>query len=265
MTTKFDVNELLPKDLSSELDLFLESVEKDDEDVFIVLDGHEGAGKSKLARQLAYYSAHRLKHIGSYWGVDQIFWDPQEYVKACFRVAKTKIRGVPFILDESRNAIGSATGNQKVSRLFYDYMSECRYFGGVHILLLPASHDLKKYLTMWRMKLLVHTVKRKELDEERWSKYKTTRGIIKIFDPHDMKQQYHMHGSKGFGYQYSKKYKLTNFKNIEVLSESDLKKYNEMKESRMQEKYSDIIQDEETGETQGGEGRLQRFLQNVAD
>jgi len=110
--------------------------------------------------------------------------------------------------------------------------------GGVHIILAPASHDLDKYISVWRMKLLIHVEKRFVKDAERWSGFKTERGHIRLYDPYDMRDYYN--NPTKFGYfKYPKKYIGSTFKNVEVLSSEQLEQYSLLKYNAMKSKYHD--------------------------
>lgn len=234
-----DPESLLSQELKTQLDIFLEAVEKDDEDLVIVLDGAEGAGKSKLARQLGYYAGYKLDKPFS---VSCLFFDLEGYMKSCFADEHKKQRGKQYIMDESRKILNKKAGMSKPVRHFTDYISECRYLGGVHIICAPASHDLDKYITMWRMKLLIHVDKRFSQDKERWSGFKTERGHIRIYDPHDMISFFTNPQKMGY-YKYPKKYIPSTFKNIEVLSDADLAAYNQAKYDAMKAKYHEADED----------------------
>lgn len=142
------INWSLSKKSYDELTRCLEDVKVHELDLLIVVDGKEGVGKSFGARGLGMFCA---TYLGSSFGIDDIEFDILDYVRNSLNGARFKIN----ILDEGRKALGRGKRTKEVA-FFLDYLSECRSRQQVHIICVPAYHDLASYVVRWRMRMLFH-------------------------------------------------------------------------------------------------------------
>lgn len=216
---------------------------KQEMDVLILLDGYEGTGKSYLARGLGFVISYIIEKITGQphnFDANNIQFDLNEYVKSSFY-------GQPFhinLLDESRKVANKLRSNSKEAVKFTNYLSECRSKQQVHIVLLPAFHDLVKYIVLWRMSFLIHVKK----------KYKT-----EFFQDQEMlsldRGEFHVYSDRdAIKYAYMNPYKYPNRTDYwarwtaeEVFSDEELQKYKDNKEKFMGLKY--LAEDEDDNVT----------------
>lgn len=149
--------------LAENIRIYVKQVVTQDEDAIFVIDGPEGAGKSKLSRQISWTISYFLKldhNIDMIPCIDDLHYNLPQYIKRARNRQKYQIN----ILDESRAVLNRKRSMSKESVMFTNYLSECRKDNQFHILNLPAFHDLDKYIVLWRMKLFVHV--QKQFDNE---------------------------------------------------------------------------------------------------
>jgi len=217
----------------SNLDIYLNNME-DNDDLVFVLDGPEGAGKSLRARQIGKYCADKL---GTKFSDENIHFQLQEYLDFSLESPEYTV----CVLDEARNVLNKKSSNSKINKKFTNYISECRKKRQVHILCIPAFHDLDKYIVLWRMKFVVHIIKSIEKDSSKWSGYALKRGTFKLFMNDD-----YLKDSYGYPYRYPKRYEsYGQFSDVEVFSKKEIKLYDEKKDSNMFEKYHSTSEEEQ--------------------
>jgi len=215
-----------PKKLKKNIDILLADVKHSEMDAFIVLDGYEGTGKSFGGRGLGMYCATVLETT---FDVKDIEFSTKEYMKNSLKGPKFKIN----VLDESRKALGKGKTRDWEVQKFLDYISECRSKRQIHILCLPAFHDLSKYLVLWRMGILIHFLKEYVEDDNGISDYKLVRGQFKAYTDQKSLNYCYEHP-----YQYPKKWDVWDrWSNKEVFTEEQLKAYNQKKDDHMNKKY----------------------------
>lgn len=204
------------------------------DDFVLVIDGKEGAGKSKLARQIGYVLAEEMKVS---FNINNIHFDLAQYIKFAEEGRTVKEKGRILILDESRNVLNKKRSMSRSNVLFTNYLSECRSNNQVHILLLPAAHDLDRYITYWRCKLFINVRKFWQEDEGSELGFKLHRGSYVLYDPHKM--QSHLHQALKYGvYTYPDyaRQEICEFGDVEVLK--DIEQYEEKKAQARNEKYN---------------------------
>lgn len=212
---------------------------KQEMDILILLDGYEGTGKSYLARGLGFVISYIIEKITKKphnFDASNIQFDLNEYVKSSFYGDSFHIN----LLDESRKVANKLRSNSKEAVKFTNYLSECRSKQQVHIVLLPAFHDLVKYIVLWRMSFLIHVKK----------KYKT-----EFFQDQEMlsldRGEFHVYSDRdAIKYAYMNPYKYPNRTDYwakwtakEVFNNEELQKYKDNKEKFMGLKY--LVDDDE--------------------
>lgn len=215
----------------AELDRCLEDVKNYEMDLLIVVDGKEGVGKSFSARGLAYYCA---TYLDSSFNIDDIEFDINSYVQNSLSGGKFKIN----VLDEGRKALGRAKRTREVS-FFLDYLSECRSKQQVHIILVPAFHDLSGYIVRWRMRLLFHFRKSYVKNPKDLNAMKNLkRGEFKLYSTFaTLNYEY-----ENRTYKYPKGYADWNWwSSKEVFSSDQIKSYNDKKDFYTLKKYGDGV------------------------
>jgi len=163
----------MEKKLKENLDILLDACEEDD-DMFIVFSGPEGAGKSVFMQQVGAYCAD---YLGTPYNIDNIVFGLNDYLKLSLKSPHYTVVN----LDEARKILNRSAGATKGSRIFTDYASECRSKRQIHIIGLPAYHDLNPYIVNWRMKMLIQVLKGFEEDPTKKSGYKLSRGTFKLY------------------------------------------------------------------------------------
>ena len=217
------------KDLKENLDIELSSMKQSIQDFVLVIDGLEGSGKSKKARQIGHYCSQKLGSSFDYDGVANIHNDINKYIDTSLQAGEFAVN----ILDESRNALLKVTSQSRSAVRFTNYLSECRALRQVHIILLPAYHDLAKYVVLWRMNFLIHLKKKMIPDAKMDGGYKLVLGEYVVF-PNDSYTKW-FYDDK---YRYNKKFSVRDrFPNFEVLSEKGLAAYEKQKTALLAVKY----------------------------
>jgi hypothetical protein len=222
----------LDPNFKQNLDVALHAVKNHNQDLCIVFDGHEGAGKSQSSRQIGYYCSLVL---GSKFDVDStynIHHNLDSYVDACNNNGRFYIS----ILDESRSAVNSKRSNSNDSLRFTNFLSECRSNNQVHILILPSYSDLDHYISMHRMSLLINMRKVWVLDSSvELGGHRLVLGNYRGF-ANDVRLKMLMDKRKKFIYPRKPEFDGC-FDNVEVLSDTGLVAYEEQKRLNMVAKY----------------------------
>lgn len=172
------------KDLKANYDILIDDIMNHKQDAIIVFSGAEGVGKSQSVRQSALYMADKLGSPFDREGTGNVYSNMEQYMSAYEEAKKKGIIGWSGILDESRAILGKARSSSKDVKGFTDWLSECRNIRGVHFILLPAYHDLTKYVALWRMRLLIHMTKEYRENRNKESGYDLVLGSYKVY-PND--------------------------------------------------------------------------------
>jgi hypothetical protein len=143
--------------LAESIMLYIDAIFNHNQDLVLVFDGAEGAGKSTLMRQAAlfcsYYMQKKHNTIRPFT-VDNIKFNLEDYLETALAVQHEK--GHIHILDESRAVANRKRSTSKGNVDFTNYLSECRSSGHIHLIALPAYHDLDSYIAIWRCSFLVN-------------------------------------------------------------------------------------------------------------
>ena len=221
----------LNKKLKQELDIALHAVKNKNQDLVIVVDGQEGSGKSTASRQIAYYCSQALGSNFDVDGMKNIHNDLNKYI---FNSSEGK-KFEAHILDESRKVLNRKRSMAKEAVRFTNYLSECRFMNQVHILCIPAYHDLDRYVAQWRVGFVIHMSKEWRVDETvKLGGHELHLGTFTMF----VNDGYLKHFYDQYGFQYPKKWIAKDrFTGYEVLSEEGNIAYDKQKYDAMQNKY----------------------------
>jgi len=160
--------------LKYDLDIFIHDMIDSSMDIVIVADGKEGTGKSQSVRVIAAYIS---SITGVPFGVDNIHFNTDDYLESSEKGGKYQVN----ILDESREALNRRRGMARGNLRFLNWLSENRDKRQVHIITLPAVHDLESYITTWRMTMLLHHLKIHKKDETSKSGWRLVRGFFRVY------------------------------------------------------------------------------------
>jgi len=204
-----------------------------DDDVFFIFDGHEGAGKSLFMRKTAALIHRLLIHWNkkSELSTKNIHMTVDEYTKASL---KAKYIGHVNILDEARRELNRATSQSITNRKYTDYISECRDTNQIHMVGLPSFHDLDKNLVLFRQKFIIHVKKQMVIDKTTITGTRLERGkFVCYMRNRDLINSYFSKSR----YTYPKKYAISGvFDGIEPI-EFSMREYKEQKKKYRKEKY----------------------------
>lgn len=237
--------------LKQNLDIMLNDVKQSKMDLLIVLDGGEGLGKSFQARGLGTYCA---TYLGCEFGVDDIYFDIETYISNSLKAGRAEDTGKHKInvLDEGRHAIHRARGGGRGNVRFTNYLSECRDLGQVHIILAPAYHDLDKYVILWRMAMLIHSLKNYKEDHNSETGVTLFRGEYKAFINNASGKRNIAFYYEQKQYQYPKQYEVhARWPSAEVFTEEQIKEYQKKKYAATMEKYYKEEEEKEKEEAAG--------------
>lgn len=226
--------------LKENLDILLNGVLNYRQDAIIVIDGEEGSGKTQASHQLALYCAETLGTVFERDGTKNVHSSMEKYIHVAEGMHKQGVRGFVNVLDESRSVLGKAHHSTKEVKRFTDWLSECREMGQVHIILLPAFHDLQKYVVLWRMSFLIHMVKEFNRNEKALGGYDLRLGGFKAYANDDALKQAYINP-----YWYPKQWSArSRFDNVEVMTEKGIAALREQKDTERERR---VTKDQESG------------------
>lgn len=153
---KYTIND----NLANSIIAYINAIFKYNQDLVIVFDGYEGAGKSTLMRQIGAFCVYYMQKAFNHkipFNINNVLFDLEDYTKHCLDNEKEK--GHVHILDESRAIANRKRSTSSGNVSFTNYLSECRSAGHIHLIALPAFHDLDSYISTWRMSFLVNVRK----------------------------------------------------------------------------------------------------------
>ncbi len=167
----------LKKDLLDEV--IKQSLQKDDRDYVLVVDGAEGSGKSTLALQIG-------KYVDPSLDLSRVCFDGDSFQKAIINSEK----GQCVIFDEAFVGLSSRSAVSRMNNTIVSMMMQMRQKNLFIIIVLPSFFLLDKYVAMWRCKYLIHVYERK-----------LRRGYFIGFSEKKKKTLYLL-GKKGFTYKF---------------------------------------------------------------
>lgn len=226
-----EIDACLPDKLKLDIDILLDDVMEGEMDLLIILDGKEGSGKSFDARLISKYISTITK---TPFGVDNIHFSTEKYMTFSESMPKFTIN----VLDESREALNKRRGMSKSNVMFTNWLSENRDKQQIHIIVLPAIHDLDSYISIWRMKLLIHKLLGRGKSETSRSGSKLVRGYFKVFDNNKDLQQVMFNKAKYGSYAYPRDCNyVRKIKYKQVFTDEELKAYKLKKAAERRAKY----------------------------
>jgi len=237
-----EINLCLPDKLKIDLDILIDDVINSKMDCVIVIDGKEGAAKSTNARLIGKYISHRVKMPFS---SENIHFSTDKYIDFSENQEKYTIN----ILDESREALNKKRGMSRSNVKFTNWLSENRDKNQFHILILPAIHDLDSYISVWRMKLLIHFLLGRGKSETSYSGHQLIRGKFRVYNNNKDLQRVIFNKNRYGHYSYPLQYNYERtMKYQEVFTCDELEKYNNKKATARRLKYQsdDKRKDEKT-------------------
>ena len=164
---------------------------KRDKDIVLLLDGHEGVGKSTLGLQIG-------KYIDSSFSVDRVTFSAEEFRDA---ILKAK-QGQVVVYDEAFTGLSARSSLSGVNKILVSLMMQMRQKNLCVIIILPTVFLLDKYVALFRSKALIHV-------------YETggNRGYFRVYNQKRKKLLY-LFGSKTYNYspKIGKKKLYTRFK-----------------------------------------------------
>lgn len=128
------------------LDRIKKVIRKDWDFIFIV-DGMEGAGKSVLAQQLAWYCDPTIEG-----DITRICFSPDEFSKAI----KKSPKYTAVIYDEAMEGMNSRAAMSQVNRMLNQTLAQIRQKNLFIFIVLPSFFELDKYPAIHRSRGLFH-------------------------------------------------------------------------------------------------------------
>ena len=263
-----DLNDLIPNAyLRGAMDRLLDRLVKQGQDLVLTIDGKEGSGKSKLARQIGAYCARRT---ATPFGVKNIHFDLFGYMNSAGLMVKCGIKGGVNIMDESRTLLYSRDGGTTELKMFTKWMAVARADQLIHIFCIPAIHDMDKYIREHRTAMYINVFYKVVPTKEDGfaGGYKMMRGYGTMYDQREMKPFLDSKTSKGsYGYPplapELRKIRTFTFPDREVLLDYDV--YAEKKRQSTYDIYlKEFVENEKNNESKSrkrvpGRAKLQHI------
>jgi len=130
--------------LKSNLDVMKKAL-KEDWDGLVIVDGPEGAGKSVLTQQCAFYCDPTLN-------VSRIVFRPDEFEKAVLTAEKYQA----IIFDEAFSGLASRKTMSTINYSIVSMLAEIRQKNLFIFIVMPSFFDMDKYVALWRSRCLLH-------------------------------------------------------------------------------------------------------------
>ena len=192
---------------------------KKDKDIVILLDGHEGSGKTTLGLQIG-------KYIDPTLTTSRVVFNAEDFRDAILRAKKGQV----VIYDEAFTGLSARSSLSGVNKILVSLMMQMRQKNLCVIIILPTFFLLDKYVALFRSKALLHI-------------YETggNRGYFRVYNQKRKKLLY-LFGSKTYNYapKIGKKKLFTRFKGrfygVFALGDADAEKeYRNKKAKALQE------------------------------
>lgn len=132
-------------DLKRILDRVKINITKKDKDFVLIVDGHEGAGKSTLATQIGTYIDPSLT-------LDRICFSGKEFKEAIIKADQ----GQCVIFDEAFTGLASRSALSEINKMLVSLMMQMRQKNLFIIIVLPTFFLLDKYVALFRARALIN-------------------------------------------------------------------------------------------------------------
>jgi len=165
--------------LKENLDI-AKAVIKLDWDMTFLCDGKEGAGKSTLIMQAAYY-------CDPSFNIDRIAFTPNEFKKAILAASKY----TSIVYDEAYSGLQARAAMSLINRTLVSMMAEIRQKNLFLFIIAPSFFDVDKYIAIFRSRALISVYTGDNFE----------RGFFKFYNEEKKKELYIV--GKKF-YQYPK-------------------------------------------------------------
>jgi len=229
-----DIEIVIDYNLYADLILFYDDMVNSQMDMVLVIDGHEGTGKSFTARKLGALLSSWSKLP---FGVDNIHFDIDPYIESSESGRKYQVN----ILDESRKVVNIKRSMSKSNVKFTNFLSENRDKNQAHILVLPAVHDLDPYISYWRMSMNIHHIKWHINSPKSLSGKTLDRGNYCVYDKTQLRK-YMMNKDKYGKYTYPEKPMYNGkFDGQDVFYDYEVNQYEKKKQLERARKYDETM------------------------
>lgn len=182
------LDERLKKNLDTKV---IPDLGKRDKDIVLLIDGHEGSGKSTLGLQIG-------KYIDPTLTINRIVFSAEDFRDAVLKAKKGQV----IVYDEAFTGLSARSSLSGVNKVLVSLMMQMRQKNLCVIIILPTLFLLDKYVGIFRSKALIHV-------------YETggNRGYFRIYNQKRKKLLY-LFGSKTYNYapKIGKKKLFTRFK-----------------------------------------------------
>jgi hypothetical protein len=138
-------------------------------DIVIFIDGKEGSGKSKLARQLA-------KLLDNEFNEKKIFYNFEALKNFYYNGQKWEAG----VYDESDEGVDRREGPKKINIEFAKFMRQSRQANKILIMCGPSIYDIASYVAQHRVNFLIHCYKRDNIHPGHFMFFNETK-IHKLF------------------------------------------------------------------------------------
>ena len=218
MTTGSKADYYIEPNLKKRLldDVIKKSLDKEDRDYVLVIDGAEGSGKSTFALQIGRYIDPSLD-------LSRVCFDGESFQKAIINSNK----GQCVIFDEAFVGLSSRSAVSRMNNTIVSMMMQMRQKNLFVIIVLPSFFLLDKYVAMWRCKYLLHVYERK-----------LRRGYFIGFTEKKKKGLYLL-GKKGFSYKSSYSKAKGRFYGKFAIGEKEVEEEYRTKKAKAFERFSE--------------------------
>ena len=190
--------------LDGYLKRYLDQIKKvimNDWDCIILVDGKEGAGKSVIAQQVAFYLAEKLD-------IEDITFRPKEFRDRILSAKKYD----PIIFDEAFSGMTATQWASNTNKMLKNLLAEIRQKNLFVVIVCPTFFDLERYFAIWRTRCLINVYTGKGLQ----------RGFFKIYYA-DAKKMLYLKGKKLYDYRAERPVFFGRFTKFYPISEEEYK------------------------------------------
>ena len=187
--------------LATNLDRAIYAVQKD-WDMFFIIDGLEGSGKSTLGQQCAGY-------VDRSFNISRIAFTPDEFITAVEKATKHQA----VIFDEAMTGLHSRASMSAINRAIVRMVAEMRQKNLFVFVILPTFFDLDRYIALWRSRALLHTYADADFN----------RGRFAFFNV-DRKKALYINGKKTYSYSKPRANFIARFSGAYAVNETEYRR-----------------------------------------